>query len=191
MVVAYIIVFLFSTVLAIGDYRFAGAYRDFVRYLKKNYTQKTVLFGHLAYIDYYTWGYAYYAYRYLPYEKIKPGRKGLEEIFLVSPAEKVLPIVLQHLSFANDPRFDKFLVDEHVYTSHIFLHNRRERTGFYSYDWGLLPFKITLKNALLEKFNIYRIPLNIDIGLSDTDYLSYYTCDSLSKWRRKGRNLTK
>jgi len=161
----HVIVFLFSTVLAIGDFRFAGIYRDFVEYLQKNYSDKMLYFGRLSYSDYYAWGYSYYLNRYFPYGESKNSLIHSQDIFLASPTEAVLPIVIQGKSFTNDFNLNRFLVGEVDYKSHVFLHNRKQRTGFYSYDWGLLPFKITFGKSTLEKFNIYKLPLNTNIRL--------------------------
>lgn len=147
---------LLSTILAIGDYHFAGVYRDFIKYLKKEIPADSNIYSCSAsYSYYYSWGYSYYLNKYYP-QIATYHKKNLQDILFITPSELVLPIVIQNLSISpefNNPDFYKISIERF---SHVFLHNRKHHTGFYSYDWGLLPFKISLFSSTLEKFYIYR-----------------------------------
>lgn len=156
------ITFLISTILAVGDYRFAGAYRDFIGYLKKRFTQNDrIYFCTASYSDYYAWGYSYYIKRYFPNvenDKISDNFGKIQDIFLTVPTQPALPIVIHGICTLKEfDKFNKILINQLDYRSNVFLHNLKYRSGFYSHDWGLLPFKLSLQKATLEKFFIYKL----------------------------------
>jgi 4-amino-4-deoxy-L-arabinose transferase-like glycosyltransferase len=149
-----------STILAIGDYQFAGIYRDFISHLKEmGIRNEEVDFGRESRVPYCAWGYAYYLESYFPAtrERFNLQNKGYK--FLVLPQEKVLPFIINNLSLGIDYSAKEGVIEESVckYPGHIFIHNRMHKTGFYSHDWGLLPFKICLKAKTIERFGIYRL----------------------------------
>jgi len=154
---------LFSTFLAIGDYHFADTYRDFVKNLKKEIPSKKKKYvSPPSYSACYTWGYAYYLNRYYPisFDANAWQRNNIDrrDLFLALPNEPVLPIVLKGMNdFTrfDSPDFKRILVKERTYESNVFLHNRRYRVGFYSHDWGMLPFKLFIRKRISEKFSIY------------------------------------
>jgi hypothetical protein len=53
--------------------------------------------------------------------------------------------------------YKKKLIGSFYYKSNIFLHNRKFHAGFYSHDWGLLPFYISFDKGPLEVFQVYQI----------------------------------
>jgi len=155
---------IFSTVLAVGDYKFAGLYRHFVGSFKKIVPleeKENIYFYHGSY--YYSWGYAYYLEKFdyvtgLDYE-VKE-RSDQRYSLLVTPTEPVLPIAIGEGGiFDNfiDLDYGKTLIDSVCYEGNIFLHNRKHHVGFYSHDWGLLPFYLSMRKAPFERFDIYRL----------------------------------
>ncbi len=118
--------------------------------------KEQIFFCPNARIRRFAWEYAYYLNLYYP-------RSNTEKYkFACFPQEKVLPIVImkkckdypQESFFGEGGNID---MSEYIYAGHIFLHNRDRRTGFYSHDWGLLPFKIFPRKKILEKFIVYRL----------------------------------
>jgi hypothetical protein len=151
---------IFSTVLAIGDYQFAGLYRHFVRSFKRIMPlgeKENVYFYHGSY--YFSWGYAYYLEKFYNSVNINYERKlSQQDNIFVMPAEPVLPIVIEKkLVFNKLLNYDKTLIKSVYYKGNIILHNQKFRTGFYSHDWGLLPFYLSIKKVPLETFEIYRL----------------------------------
>ena len=154
---------IFSTLLAIGDYQFAGIYRDFASSFKETTLSKEKeepYFYHGHYYD--SWGYAYYLERFYPspataYE-IKQ-RLSQPGGILITPSEPVLPIVGRKSSFIEslEADYDRILIDSISYKGNIILHNRKFRSGFYSHGWGLLPFYLSMRRVTLENFKIYRL----------------------------------
>lgn len=153
--------FMISTLLAIGDYQFAGLYRDFILRLKNMGIRNEEFYScPKAYSTYYAWGYAYYLNLYYPYPRGQDNSAKYK--FAVFPQEKVLPIVIEKscIFYPGQGGADKVIsinTSEYRYRGHIFLHNRSQRTGFYSHDWGLLPFKVMFENSTLEEFKVYKL----------------------------------
>ncbi|MBU0694600.1 MAG: glycosyltransferase family 39 protein [Candidatus Omnitrophica bacterium] len=164
-----IITGLISTILAIGDYHFAGIYRDFPKVIKKISlsANKNICSPCDFYVPYNAWGYAYYLTKYFPRDL-----KGLffnlegwpEEMtkddIVILPSEPVLSAVV---GGQWEERFKKLtqemiLSQRFCYKGNVALHNRRFHTGFYSHDWGLLPFYVSLRKIPLETFNVYAKP---------------------------------
>lgn len=152
--------FLFSTVLAVGDYQFAGLYRHFA------YSTKKIEKAYFYCGSYLTsWGYAYYLQRLDDaiivslYHSMKERSEKDVDTF-ITPTEPVLPAVIKERSIFTkllDSDYDRALVDSVYYRGRIFLHNKRSHTGFYSHDWGLLPFYLSIKEKPLERFEIYKL----------------------------------
>jgi 4-amino-4-deoxy-L-arabinose transferase-like glycosyltransferase len=152
-----------SVALAIGDYYFAGIYRDSVFKLSSLVKDKEkAVFSQATYSDFYAWGYSYYVSRaypndnYLTKENISAAPYPFYT--MLSQEQGVLPIVLERIRHPER----EYLVDEppltcYAYYSNLLLHNRKHRVGFYSYDWGFLPFKILLHPVLIERFCVYRV----------------------------------
>lgn len=161
----------FSTLLAIGDYQFAGLYRDFVYSFKQRVSVKekeNVYFYRGSIAFYQSWGYTYYLW-FLLYEstalpsiinyRIKE-RLGWEDSIFVTPTEPVLPCVIEEKAAFDkflDSNYNKILLDTIYYNGNIVLHNRKFNAGFYSHDWGLLPFYLSIQKVPLEVFKIYRL----------------------------------
>lgn len=156
---------IFSTVLAAGDYQFAGIYRDFVHSLRNKFPEeaakKTMYFDKISY--YSGWGYAYYLdnaggpIKPLPKEQ-KDLDKGTAIYFV--PSEPVLPFVIEDrsgLAHLLRAEFDKVLLDSVNYAGNIFIHNRKFHSGFYCHDWGLLPFNFSMHRVPIEVFKFYKI----------------------------------
>jgi 4-amino-4-deoxy-L-arabinose transferase-like glycosyltransferase len=160
------VVFFISTILAVGDYRFAGAYRDFPANLKGKFTQNEhPYFCTATYLNYYAWGYSYYINKYFPKienNNIKDNLGKIQDVFFVTPKEPVLPLIIQNICPAAEGstmKFNLVFINRLDYQSKVFLHNRKHRTGFYSHHWGLLPFKIFWQESTLEEFNTYKLEL--------------------------------
>lgn len=166
MLVALLLTFLISTVLAAGDYCFAGIYRDFIESIDENIPQKAkIYFCPSSYRIYFSWGYAYYLRKY--YNAQKSGRilenfQKTESLFFVTPSESALPMAVSNDCVENYRYlgFNENLAKTIEYKNNISLHNRQHHTGFYSHDWGLLPFKIFLKEQVIERFRIHRLSLS-------------------------------
>ncbi|GAG39576.1 unnamed protein product, partial [marine sediment metagenome] len=161
---------IFSTVLAIGDYRFAGVYRNFVISFKKKLPLDKVIYLYPNYYSsYFAWGFAYYLEKFypplvnihhinMPYE-IKERLNQQDGIFITA-TEPVLPVVIEKrpgFDMYPDSDFDKDLINSIYYRGNVFLHNRKFHAGFYCHDWGLLPFYLSLRKMPLEKFEVYKL----------------------------------
>lgn len=192
------VVFIISTVLAVGDYKFSGAYRDFTVFLKKKIVlDNKVYFSPCYRIPYYAWGYSYYLNKYYPitidakikeadllngvcnsaflFKKDKEDKEWLysilpfsfsidwsknPEFIFVFPVGDALPVSVRMTSIlkrAEDLNIRMILTNQVYFASNVFLHNRKQKTGFYSHDWGLLPFKLALQKTALEEFYIYKL----------------------------------
>jgi 4-amino-4-deoxy-L-arabinose transferase-like glycosyltransferase len=158
-----VITILISTILAIGDYNFAGIYRDFVISLKRKIPfDKSIYFCPVSYRPYFSWGYAYYLHKYFPQEKnvkIEENFGRVQNLFYVLPSQPVLPLVIHKtcLQRFQELNYNKKLVNSFCYRSNAVLHNQKFHVGFYSQDWGLLPFYISLRKVTLETFEVYRL----------------------------------
>ncbi|MDD5731058.1 MAG: glycosyltransferase family 39 protein [Candidatus Omnitrophica bacterium] len=171
--------FILAAIIAIGDYQFAGVYREFSNDVKKG----AVDGRNKAFLYAGDWGYNYYVIQqgldriksktlssYSSHGKIpKAGLKLIEDmrpdashgIVLVMPEQPVLPTVgfgRKELFWQKiaDLGWHKSEIKREVYFSGIILHHTGYKTGFYSHDWGLLPFKFKRK-AVLEEFSFYRL----------------------------------
>ena len=164
---AILISFIFSTILAIGDYQFSDVYRDFIKSAERK-LHLSEAFYFLPGIYYSSWGYAYYLEKYHYYlnlnfkesldriDRIKQ-RLTHQDVFFIAPSEPVLPIIIEKHFYSSFLDYDRVLVDSITYKGNIILHNRRFHAGFYSHDWGLLPFYISIHKLPLETFQIYRL----------------------------------
>jgi hypothetical protein len=165
--VSILITILISTILAIGDYYFAGLYRDFVILLKKKMPlDKCIYFCRSAYHPYVSWGYGYYLHKYYPYNdirKIEENFGTIKNLFYVLPNQPVLPMVINRSCFLAyeelnyNSNYNKELINSFCYRSNVVLHNQRFHVGFYCHDWGLLPFYISFRKVPLETFEVYRL----------------------------------
>ena len=152
---AILICFIFSTVLAIGDYQAADVYRDFIYSLGKG-EGPYFLRGN----SYDSWGYAYYSRKRHDLSEVDSDARKIPGDIFITPTEPVLPIAIERKADFDkflDARYKKTLIDRVFYRGHIFLHHRRLKAGFYSHDWGLLPFSFSVKKSSLEVFEIYRL----------------------------------
>ena len=154
---------IFSTILAIGDYQFAGLYRHFLYSLKKKTPLKEKGMICLRRGHYYnSWGYGYYLEKFhfvnMDYEIKK--RLNQQYSIFITPTEPVLPLVTEK-KFAfrewEDLDYDRILLDSIYYRGNVVLHNRKFHAGFYCHDWGLLPFYLSMRKVPLECFKIYRL----------------------------------
>lgn len=131
--------------------------------------KEKIYFYHRFY--YYSWGYAYYLEKFYdsvnaPY-RIKE-RLSKEHSILITPTQQVLPIVIEKKSVFTkllDLDYDKTLIDSIYYKGNVFLHNRKFHAGFYSHDWGLLPFNFSMRKVPFEVFEIYRLSYTPRKGL--------------------------
>ncbi|MBM3253202.1 MAG: phospholipid carrier-dependent glycosyltransferase [Candidatus Omnitrophica bacterium] len=168
-----------STALAIGDYYFAGVYRDIAQHLKRTIPPEKQVYFYAG-----DWGYNYYMikegykpftcreilrrshYRYpegyLPLTLEEINKDLLQRAIFVAPSAPVLPTVgfgrrRIFLDKLSRLKFIKILIKKVDYRTNIIIHNTRFHAGFYSHDWGLLPFYISKKNLLEESFEVYRL----------------------------------
>lgn len=155
--------FVFSTILAIGDYQFAGVYRDFVNSLKNSVPEDLEIYFYPG--SYYSaWGYSYYLEKYYPQmanNRIEKDSERIENAIFITPSEPVLPIVTERRKSVFNEFLDdnKILIKSVYYNGNVFLHNQKFRTGFYSHDWGLLPFYLSIRKVPLETFEVYGLHL--------------------------------
>jgi len=148
--------FAVSIVVAIGDYQLAGLYRDFVKRIDGyGLKKKEIYFCPNAYSMTLAWGYAYYLDSQYP-EGGQWNESGKYSLAIL-PARKVLPITIQGLcplprqaAGAGQKEAGRYL-----YSGYVLVHSRENRVGFYSHDWGLLPFKFSPGKRALEEFIIY------------------------------------
>jgi len=161
--VSILITFLISTILTIGDYYFAGIYRDFTISIKKELPlYKDIYFCPSAYDSFLAWGYAYYLYKYYPQAinyKIEDNLNERKDFVYILPNEPVLPFVIHRICSDSFQELDynKNLIKSFYYKSNVALHNWKLRVGFYSHDWGLLPFYISFRKIPLETFDVYSV----------------------------------
>lgn len=152
-----------SVVLAIGDYRLAGAYRDFAGSLRKKLPlDKAVHFCPASFDTNLCYGYAYYLRKYYPQLiNDKAGinlNKAGESIYIMPVGSFLSPVFYESCAdYSSGLVYNKKLIGSFYYKSNVFLHNRKFHAGFYSHDWGLLPFYISFKEAPLETFEVYQI----------------------------------
>lgn len=156
------ITFIISTVLAVGDYFFAEIYRNFTRFLKEeSFVNKKIYFCPQAYSYYDAWGYAYYLNKYYPekenYKIIKSLDKIDGDVFFVSPSNLTLPIGFEDKCTADNSTIRKILIAQYNYDNNVIMHNMKYQAGFYSDDWGLLPFRVSLQGKTIERFSIYKL----------------------------------
>ncbi|MCM8792467.1 MAG: glycosyltransferase family 39 protein [Candidatus Omnitrophica bacterium] len=146
---------LVSLLLAIGDYQFAEIYRDIFYVFKKVVPLDKKVYFCDSYTYYYSWGYDYYLKknRGLKYRREK--NLSIKNAIFITPTEQVLPIIIEGLGgpLNNKDR----LINSIYYKGNIVLHNQRFHAGFYSHDWGLLPFYLSFHKVPLEVFKIYYI----------------------------------
>jgi len=160
-----------STVLAIGDYRLAGVYRDFTASLKKRLPAgKEVYFCPDSFDTNLCYGYAYYLQKYYLQPQAVKADRNLDKsnnLIYVFPGGAFLSPSFYESCAGYPPESDyrKNLIESISYKGNIFLHNRKFRAGFYSHDWGLLPFYISFRQLPLETFYIYS--LIISRGMND------------------------
>jgi len=160
---AILITMIFSVVLAIGDYHLAGIYRDFVSSLgKKLPVNKDIYFCSTSFDTNLCYGYAYYLRKYYPQAmqaKMETSLNKAGEFIYIQPAGSFLAPGFYE-SCADYPlglAYKKKLIGSFYYKSNVFLHNRKFHAGFYSHDWGLLPFYISFDKGPLEVFQVYQI----------------------------------
>ena len=143
--------FFLSTVLAIGDYHFAGIYRDVFLGLKKSMPEADQL--HYLAGD---WGYRYYAKKAGCKMTAKP-KAG--DIFIM-PKDQPIPYLSireRYLKEISESGHKKTLINHFEYFSNAVLHDRDMHAGFYCNDWGLLPFSLSMQKVLVESFKIYKL----------------------------------
>ncbi|MBU1147425.1 MAG: glycosyltransferase family 39 protein [Candidatus Omnitrophica bacterium] len=146
-----ILAFSLSTILAIGDYHFAGVYRNVFSGLKKSMSETDQL--HYLAGD---WGYRYYARKAGCRIAVEP-KAG--DIFIM-PKDQPIPylnIRKRYLEKIYESGHKKTLINRLEYFSNAVLHDRDMHAGFYCNDWGLLPFSLSMQKVLVESFKIYKL----------------------------------
>lgn len=158
-----LITIIISTVLAIGDYRLAGVYRDFVSSLKEKLPlNKDIYFCPTSFDTDLCYGYAYYLQKYYPQAKnlkIAKDLNGIRDFIYIVPNGSFLAPPFYEICADYFQKLDcnKNLINSFCYKGNVFIHNRKFHTGFYSHDWGLLPFYISLRKVSLETFDVYSV----------------------------------
>jgi hypothetical protein len=158
-----LITIIISATLAIGDYRLAGVYRDFVSSLKEKLPlNKDIYFCPTSFDTDLCYGYAYYLQKYYPQAmntKIERKLNKTQDYIYIMPNGSFLsPGFYESCTdYFQGLDYDKKLIKSFYYKSNVFLHNRKFHAGFYSHDWGLLPFYISFKKVPLETFEVYQI----------------------------------
>ncbi|MCX5694573.1 MAG: glycosyltransferase family 39 protein [Candidatus Omnitrophica bacterium] len=159
-----------SAVMSAGDYQLAGVYRDFVVSLKKKLqTNQDIYFCRSSFDTNLCYGYAYYLGKYYPRAINDEMEVSLNKdggfiyivptgVFLSAVFHENCTDCFQGLVYKKD------LIGSFRYQGNVFLHDRRFHTGFYSHDWGLLPFYIAFKKAPLETFEVYQVTSNIPVN---------------------------
>lgn len=156
-----LITIIISSALAIGDYHLAGIYRDFVTSLKKKLSlDKDIYFCSTSFDTDFCYGYAYYLQKYYPQAKnlkIEKDLSGIRDSIYIVPNGSFLapPFYEACADYFQKLDYNKKLINSFFYKGHVFIHNRKFHTGFYSHDWGLLPFYISFRKVSLEVFNVY------------------------------------
>lgn len=163
---AVFITLFISTILALGDYQAAGAFRHFTSYASRKFPERdnTYFFTSGYYLS---WEYPYYLQRdFSDFNTHKDLVQNSPDYYaiLITPTEALLPIVV-----LKKDEFDRYISENYrsilrqsvSYYGKVFLHHKRYRTGFYCHDWGLLPFVFSLKERPLERFEVYRLSLKI------------------------------
>lgn len=156
--------FSISTIIAIGDYHFAGIYRDFMYKIK----EKPQFKNSKVYFLPGDWGYNYYVrkagFNFLTLKKLNRGylkrRENKNSIFIISPHKKVVSYADQRKKIINmlkNRHYSVKLIDSYKYFGRITIHNKKWHTGFYSHDWGLFPFRFFINKKMIENFKIYRL----------------------------------
>ncbi len=168
-----------STVLAVGDYYFAGIYRKASISLKKEMPDGSQIYFYGG-----DWGYYYYMMKEgyqpliykdrlegepsgqfpVPYEPISFNIKNrlFKKNYIIVPTGSVLPeIVFGDTKFLfkelEKLNYVRILVHRITFYGDIFLHSRKFHTGFYSHSWGLFPFYLSFKKKPIETFEIYNL----------------------------------
>jgi hypothetical protein len=163
---AILITIIISSVLAIGDYHFAGTYRDFAASFKKRLPlNKDIYFCPASFNSNLCWGYAYYLNKYYPQKmsaKIEKDSNKIRDSVYIVPSEPVFaPSFYKACAdYLQGLGYNKDLIETFYYKSNVVLHNRKFHAGFYSHDWGFLPFYISFNKAPLETFKVYQITRN-------------------------------
>ncbi|MDD5130437.1 MAG: glycosyltransferase family 39 protein [Candidatus Omnitrophica bacterium] len=152
-----------SGLLSAGDYQLSGAYRDFVVSLKKKLpTRNDIYFCQSSFDTNLCYGYAYYLRKYYPQAAKNEIEASLNKdggfIYVVPAGAFLSPVFHENCSdYFQGLTYKKDLIGSFRYQGNVFLHDRRFHAGFYSHDWGLLPFYISFKEAPLEIFEVYQI----------------------------------
>jgi 4-amino-4-deoxy-L-arabinose transferase-like glycosyltransferase len=158
-----LITIIVSVVLAIGDYQLAGTYRDFVATLKKKLpVNKDIYFCPASFDTNLCYGYAYYLRKYYPQAMNARMEASLNKngdfIYIVPAGSFLSPVFYESCTdYFQGLVYKKKLIESFSYKSNVFLHNRKFHAGFYSHDWGLLPFYISFQKSPLETFEVYQI----------------------------------
>jgi len=166
--VLIIIVMFISTIVAIGDYHFANIYRDIVSYVKNlSIVQKNKIYFVSS-----GWSYNYYVkkngyefisiYNINMHDKVVKKRLKNDEVFIVIPYQHTLPFYKERkefIEYLSKINCNKILITRRDYYGNVALHNMKFHAGFYSHDWGLLPFGLYKHKQLIESFKIYKISL--------------------------------
>ncbi len=155
-----------SVLLAIGDYQQAGVYRDFTSSLKEKLPNHSeVDFCPDSFDTNLCYGYAFYLRKYHARGmdiKMDPLlAKAGKYAYIIPVGSFLSPVFYKNCSgYPGQKVIDLKLVGSFSYFGHVFLHNRKFHAGFYSHDWGLLPFYFSFKKVPLETFEVYQIAGN-------------------------------
>lgn len=156
------VTFLFSAILCIGDYSFAGIYRDFSQSVKSALpamNDKVYCSG--------SWAFRYYMqkegvpiiYSYGGSEWNLDGKKvsedSLEPHVFIAPIT-AFPWSREHYA-SYLKKYKVFLIEEIDYNGTIVLLNKKAHAGFYCQGWGLMPFYLSFKKVPVESFMIFKI----------------------------------
>lgn len=158
-----VITIIISIVLAIGDYHLAGIYRDFVAsFRKKVPSDKDIYFCPASFDTNLCYGYAYYLHKYYPQAENTKIEKNLNKVnnflYFAPNGPFLSPCFYESCTdYFQGLDYNKNLIKSFYYKSNVVLHNRKFHAGFYSHDWGLLPFYISFKKVPLETFEVYQI----------------------------------
>ncbi|MFA5163763.1 MAG: glycosyltransferase family 39 protein [Patescibacteria group bacterium] len=161
--IAVLFTLVISTVLAAGDYYSAGLYRDFIVSLKNgNRPYREIYICPASYYFHLAWGYAYYVSKYYPgllYLDPEPALDKNKELVFVAPTRGVLPVAINKICCKKmkEEDYSRHLIKRVCYKGNVTLHHRNFRAGFYSHDWGLLPFHLSFCEVPLEAFEIYSL----------------------------------
>lgn len=162
LVVAACLILAISAILAVGDYRFAGVYRDFVLRLKAKVSDRHgIAFCYNSFFPFYSWGYGYYLYTHFRDAMSVDIEAALKKggLLYVVPREPVLPLVLDNSCprYFSEMGYERREAGTVEYRGRVTLQHTATHAGFYSHGWGLLPYSVRPRGVILERFALYSL----------------------------------